>query len=136
MSLVRESIRRSFPGCKWDDEAGADAGAIRIEIFRFASSSEGDVWEAVAGWTVVASDAAGRSLTEFETDEEVSRPNYRGVNNAREALREAFDRALRRTLEGLRVVIAAEAGCLPGRTGEKPVDSTPTTPARHLSEPV
>jgi hypothetical protein len=48
-------------------------------------------------------------LTEFEADEEVSRPDYRGSNNAKESLREAFDRALRRTLAGLRVVSSARS---------------------------
>jgi hypothetical protein len=104
VSLLRESIVRSFPGCRWESAAGGDAGKIVIEIHRFAASPEGNTWDAAAEWTIFASDAAGRTLTEFEAREDVSRPNYRGSNNAREALREAFDRALRRTLEGLRVV--------------------------------
>jgi len=104
VSLIGDSIRRSFPGCRWDAEAGADAGVVRIEVHRFATNPAGNTWDAAAEWTVTASDAAGATLTEFQADEEVSRPNYRGSNNAKESLREVFDRALRRTLAGLRVV--------------------------------
>jgi hypothetical protein len=107
VSLIGDSIRRSFPGCRWDAEAGADAGVVRIEVHRFATNPAGNTWDAAAEWTVTASDAAGATLTEFQADEEVSRPNYRGSNNAKESLREVFDRALRRTLAGLRVVSPA-----------------------------
>jgi len=109
VSLVRDSLVRSFPGCRWEPAAGGDAGRIMIEIHRFAASPEGNSWDAAAEWTVLATDSQGRTLTEFEAREEVSRPNYRGSNNAREALREAFDRAMRRTLAGLRTVSSAGA---------------------------
>jgi hypothetical protein len=113
ISLVADSIRRSFPGCRWDAEAGQNAGLIRIEIHRFATRPAGNTWDAAAEWTVTASDTAGATLTEFEADEEVSRPNYRGSNNAKESLREAFDRAIRRTLAGLRVVSSARSAVSP-----------------------
>lgn len=113
-ALVSESIRKSFPGCRWD--AGEGAGRVLIEIHRFAASQDGNSWEAAANWSVVASDPSGRTLTEFEANEEVSRPNYRGSNNQKEALREAFDRAMRRTLAGLRAVTSAAVLRLPGRT--------------------
>lgn len=116
VSLVRDSIVRSFPGCRWNPAAGEDAGRIVIEIHRFAASPEGNLWDAAAEWTIVASDPAGRTLTEFEAREQVSRPNYRGSNNAREALREAFDRALRRTLEVLKTVSSAGERRPPERT--------------------
>ena len=115
-ALVGQSIRQSFPGCQWDSAAGAGAGRVQIEIHRFAANQDGNTWEAAADWSVVASDPAGRTLTEFEVDEEVSRPNYRGSNNEKEALREAFDRAMRRTLAGLRAVTSAAVFRLPGRT--------------------
>ena len=114
-ALVEQSIRKSFPGCQWD-AAGAGAGRVQIEIHRFAASQDGNTWEAAADWSVVASDASGRTVTEFEANEEVSRPNYRGSNNEKEALREAFDRAMRRTLAGLRAVTSAAVFRLPGRT--------------------
>jgi hypothetical protein len=115
-ALVEQSIRKSFPGCQWDSAAGAGAGRVQIEIHRFAASQDGNTWEAAADWSVLASDASGRTLTEFEATEEVSRPNYRGSNNEKEALREAFDRAMRRTLAGLRSVTSATVLRLPGRT--------------------
>lgn len=79
-----------------------DSGRVLIEVHRFRTIPEGNTWEAAADWTVLASDASGRTLTEFETREEVSRPNYRGSNNAKESLRLVFDSAIRRTLAGLR----------------------------------
>jgi hypothetical protein len=113
-ALVTESIHRSFPGCRWDSAPGT--GRIQIEIHRFSAVQDGNSWEAAANWSVVASDSSGRTLTEFETDEEVSRPNYRGSNNEKEALREAFDRAIRRTLAGLRAVTLMASFRLTGRT--------------------
>lgn len=107
VELITESIRRSFPGCRWDAAAPGDSGRVLIEVHRFSSIPEGNTWEAAAEWTIVASDASGRTLTEFETREEVSRPNYRGSNNAQESLRQAFDLAIRRTLTGLRVLTVA-----------------------------
>lgn len=107
ISLIGESIRRSFPGCGWDAEAGQDAGRITIEVHRFASVPSGGTWDATAEWTVLARDSGGRTIAEFETKEEVSRPDYRGSNNEKASLREAFDKALKRTLSGLRVVSTA-----------------------------
>jgi hypothetical protein len=115
-ALVGQSIRQSFPGCQWDSAAGEGAGRVQIEIHRFAASQDGNTWEAAADWSVLASDPSGRTLTEFEANEEVSRPNYRGSNNEKEALREAFDRAMRRTLAGLRAVTSVAVFRLPGRT--------------------
>lgn len=104
VELVGESIRKSFPGCRWDAAAPEESGSLLVEVHRFATIQDGNAWEAAAEWTVVASDASGRTLTEFDTREEVSRPNYRGSNNARESLRLAFDAAIRRTLTGLRAL--------------------------------
>jgi hypothetical protein len=118
VALIGESVRRSFPGCRWDGEGDAGAGVIRVEVHRFGTTAAENTWDAAAEWTVTASDPAGATLTEFEADEEVSRPNYRGSNNARESLKEVFDRALRRTLAGLRVVSSARSGRPPGGTPE------------------
>ncbi len=116
LSLVSESIRKSFPGCQWNTEATEKTPRVVIEIHRFVSTQEGNTWEAAADWSVVVSDPAGRTLSEFEANEEVSRPNYRGSNNAKESLHEAFDRAMRKTLAGLRAVSSGGAACLPART--------------------
>ena len=107
VGLITESIRRSFPGCRWDADAPPDSGRVLIEVHRFSTMQDGNAWEAAAEWTVLASDASGRTLSEFETREEVSRPNYRGSNNAKESLRLVFDSAIRRTLTGLRVLTVA-----------------------------
>lgn len=126
VALIGESVRRSFPGCRWDGEGDAGAGVIRVEVHRFGTTAAENTWDAAAEWTVTASDPAGATLTEFEADEEVSRPNYRGSNNARESLKEVFDRALRRTLAGLRVVSSARADRPPGETpkaADRPVAS-------------
>jgi hypothetical protein len=122
VALIRDSIRQSFPGCRWETEAAPDLGVIRVEVHRFATIPSGSTWDAAAEWTVTASDPAGATLTEFQADEEVSRPNYRGSNNEKESLREVLDRAMRRTLAGLRVVSSAE-GDVPGR-GQDPSQSS------------
>lgn len=115
-TLIGNSIRQSFPGCQWDAAAGAGAGRVQIEIHRFVANPDGNTWEAAADWSVLVTDPSGRTLTEFDATEEVSRPNYRGSNNEKEALRQAFDQAMRRTLAGLRSVTSAAVRRLPGRT--------------------
>ena len=120
-ALLGNSIRQSFPGCQWD--GAGDAGRVQVEIHRFAAVQDGNSWEAAADWSVVVSDPSGRTLTEFEANEEVSRPNYRGSNNEKEALREAFDRAMRRTLAGLRSVTSAGVLRPSGRTDPVAADA-------------
>jgi hypothetical protein len=97
---LRDSLTRSFPACRWE----AGAGTIRIDVHRFRADFDGEVWNAVADWTVLVSDAGGRTTTQFDAVEEAVRPNYRAVNNEKAALQEVFDRALQRTLAGLRNV--------------------------------
>jgi hypothetical protein len=101
--VIRDSITRSFPGCRWEPE-GASAPLIRIEVHRFASQLQGNIWDAAAEWSVVAEGPRGENLTSFTADGEVSRPNYRGSNNELEAMKLAFDQSLRRTLAGLRAL--------------------------------
>src|SRR5262249_30403470 len=98
LSGLRDSLTRSFPACRWE----AGAGPIRIDVHRFRADFDGEVWNAVADWTVLVSDGGGRTMTEFDAVEEAVRPNYRAVNNEKAALQEVFDRALQRTLSGLR----------------------------------
>lgn len=135
VSLIGDSIRRSFPGCKWDSDAGPEAGVLQIEVHRFATKLAENAWDAAAEWTVTASDAAGATLTQFDANEEATRPDYRGLNNEKESLREVFDRALRRTLAGLRVVSSAGTGRPPGRTGVSDSESgkDPGTSANSLN---
>lgn len=103
-ALLRDSLSHSLPGCQWANPARQDAPTIRIEVHRFGADFDGAIWDAGAEWTVSARDPSGRTLTEFQADARTSRPNYRGSNNEREAIRAAFEEAVTRTLTGLRNV--------------------------------
>lgn len=104
-ALVAESIRRSFPACRWD-RPPADAPTIMIELNSFSAtfSYSDAIWDATANWTVSARDASGGRLTEFECDASASRPNYRNSNNEKVILNQVFEEALRRALAGLRAI--------------------------------
>ncbi|MEO8189679.1 MAG: hypothetical protein ABI682_05005 [Acidobacteriota bacterium] len=101
VKAIRESVVRSLPGCRWITDSGAPL--IAIEVHRFTVKRD-ENWEAFAEWSVTARDASGRTLTEFQAESQISRPNYRGVDNEKAALQEAVDQAMRRTLAGLRSV--------------------------------
>lgn len=102
---IRDSLTKSFPGCRW--ESGGNAGTIRIEVHRFSVDFDGETWNAAVDWTVLVQDAGRRTLTQFDATEEVARPNYRGSNNEKAAMQDAFDRAFTKTLAGLRGVRSA-----------------------------
>lgn len=99
VSLIRDSLSRSFPGCRWEDDPSTPV--IHIEVHRFGAAIQGNVWDAAAEWSVLAQSTRGQTLKEFQAEAEVSRPNYRGSNNELEALKQVFDQAMRRTLAGL-----------------------------------
>jgi hypothetical protein len=101
-ALLRESLARSLSGCQWSNPARRDAPTIVIEVHRFGADFDGAIWDAGAEWAVLVRDPSGRTLTEFLADARTSRPNYRGSDNEREALRAAFEEAVTRTLTGLR----------------------------------
>jgi hypothetical protein len=82
---------------------------IEIEIHTLDVEKQGNVWDATASWTVTASTALGSSLISFEAEETVSRPNYIGVDNEKEALTQAYRAAMERTIKGLRTVRSSEA---------------------------
>jgi hypothetical protein len=69
---------------------------------------------------VRATNAGGRTLTEFQATEETSRPNYRGSNNEKESLSEVYQKALERTVKGLRALPAIGAVRLPRGTVSVP----------------
>ena len=107
VGAIRDGLQKSFPGCKWSAAApGKDS--ITIEVHRFASKLDDDysAWEAAVEWTVRAQDAGGRTLTEFQADETLARPNYRGSDNEKESLTEAYQKALSRTVKGLQALPA------------------------------
>jgi hypothetical protein len=122
VAAIRDGIQKSFPGCRWSTAPGADT--ITIEIHRFASTLDYQYasWEAAVEWTVRATDAGGRTLTEFQADETLSRPNYRGSDNEKESLTEVYQKALSRTVKGLQ---ALPAGMSRGLAPGQPLDSHP-----------
>ena len=75
-------------------------------------------------------DAGGRTLTEFQANEEVSRPNYRGSDNEKESLSEAYQKALERTVKGLTALPANGAIRLPARTLESSRGPRPRGPPK------
>ena len=114
VAAVRDGLQKSFPGCRWTNGSSAGTDSILVEIHRFGSHYEtdpggGGAWEAAVEWTVRATNAGGRTLTEFQADEQVSRPNYRGSNNEKESLSEAYNKAMERTAAGLRSLPAIGA---------------------------
>jgi hypothetical protein len=100
--LLRQSLSRSFPGCQWASPERSEAPTIAIEVHRFAADFDGSMFEAYADWSVAARSASGQVLTQFDATSQVERPNYRGSNNEREALRRAFEQSVERTAIGLR----------------------------------
>jgi hypothetical protein len=124
IGAIRDGIQKSFPGCRWTASSEAGAGSITIEVHRFASRLESGSWEAAAEWTVRATNAGGRTLTEFEANEEVSRLDYRGSDNEKESLSQAFQKALERTVKGLRALPWIDA--LRPREGSATPQAAPT----------
>lgn len=104
---VRDAIQKSFPGCRWG-MSDPEAGTITIEVHRFASRLDSGYWEAAVEWTVTARDVSGHTVTEFEVNEEVTRPNYQGSDNEKESLSEAFGKAIERTSKGLSAMSITE----------------------------
>jgi hypothetical protein len=106
-AAVRDGVQKSFPGCRWGT-TDADSGSIAIEVHRFASHLDSGYWEAAVEWTVTARNEGGHVLTQFEVNEEVTRPNYQGSDNEKESLSEAFGKAIERTSKGLSAMSISE----------------------------
>jgi hypothetical protein len=132
---VRDAIQKSFPGCRWGI-SDPEAGTIGIEVHRFASRLDSGYWEAAVEWTVTARDVSGHTITEFEVNEEVTRPNYQGSDNEKESLSEAFGKAIQRTSKGLSAMSITENIRHPEETamadGSPPAGTllAPSTPRR------
>lgn len=120
---IRNGIQQSFTGCRWTTSPEPRAGTLSIEVHRFASRRDADAWEAAADWTVRATSAGGRTLSEFEANEEVTRLNYRGSDNEKESMTQAFHEALQRTVKGLRALPAISV--LRPREGTAPLPAVP-----------
>ncbi len=123
VGAVRDAIQKSFPGCRWTQSETPGEAAITIQIHRLASVKLQGAWEAAAEWTVSVRDGAGRTLTEFEANEDVLRPDYRGSDNEKESISEAFRKAVERTVKGL--------SAIPTSGAARPPEGTPA--ARALS---
>lgn len=104
VALVKDSITGSFPGCQWKAPGTAGTPSVLIEINRFSAPFQDGTWNGAADWSVLVRNASGQTLSEFEAEDDVERPNYMGSNNEKEALQEVFSEALRKTLAGLRAV--------------------------------
>ena len=100
IASLRDGIQTSFPGCQWSEaEAAAGTPTITITVFRLGVSEHNRYQDAAAEWNVTATSTTGSTLTEFDANEEDSRPAYSGADE--EALNEAFRKALQRTVRGL-----------------------------------
>jgi hypothetical protein len=104
---IRDGIEKSFPGCRWSPPEDSGGPAIAIEIYRFSSGFDGGYWNAAADWGISVTDEGGHRLLEFEANEEASRPNYSGSPNEKEVLSQVYERALERTVRGLRTLPVA-----------------------------
>jgi hypothetical protein len=102
IASIREGIQTSFPGCRWSpasDDPDAGTPTITITVFRLGVSEHNRYQDAAAEWNVTATSTTGSTMTQFDANEEDSRPAYSGADE--EALNEAFRRALQRTVKGL-----------------------------------
>jgi hypothetical protein len=104
IASLRDGIQGSFPGCRWSttpsgQTAPAGEPTITITVFRLGVSEHDRYQYAAAEWNVTATSANGSALTQFDANEDESRPAYSGADE--EALNEVFRRALQRTAKGL-----------------------------------
>ena len=102
IASIRNGIESSFPGCKWSTATAEPDGStptITITVFRLGVSEHNRYQDAAAEWNVVATSTNGSTMTEFDANEEDSRPAYSGADE--EALNESFRKALQRTVRGL-----------------------------------
>lgn len=98
VTRIREGVQGSFPGCKWVRD-GEGVPTITITVFRLGVSEHDRYQDAAAEWSVTATNPNGSTLTQFDANEQESRPAYSGADT--EALNEAYRKALQRTIKGL-----------------------------------
>ena len=104
IASLREGLQGSFPGCRWSTSPAGDSKpsgepTITLTVFRLGVSEHDRYQYAAAEWNVTATSANGSTMTQFDANEEDSRPAYSNADE--EALNEAFRRALLRTTKGL-----------------------------------
>jgi len=98
IAAVRDGIQKSFPGCHWSGP-GDETATITVAVHRFAAVFNDRYYDSAVDWTVTVRNASGRTITEFDANEQETRPAYSGADA--ESLNEAFRKALQRTVKGL-----------------------------------
>jgi len=98
IAAVRDGIQKSFPGCHWSPP-GEETATITVAVHRFAAVFNDRYYDSAVDWTVTVRNASGRTITEFDANEQETRPAYSGADA--ESLNEAFRKALQRTVKGL-----------------------------------
>lgn len=98
IAAVRDGIQKSFPGCRWSPPGG-DTATITVAIHRFAAVLNDRYYDSAVDWTVTVRSTSGQTISEFDANEQETRPAYSGADE--ESLNEAFRKALQRTVKGL-----------------------------------
>ncbi len=114
INAVRDGIQKSFPGCHWS-APGDETATITIAVHRFAAVFNDRYYDSAVDWTVTVRNASGRTISEFDANEQETRPAYSGADA--ESLNEAFRKALQRTVKGLSQVPRIGSTRPPAGTG-------------------
>jgi len=98
IAAIRDGIQKSFPGCHWTPP-GDETATITVAVHRFAAVFNDRYYDSSVDWTVTVRNTSGRTISEFDANEQETRPAYSGADA--ESLNEAFRKALQRTVKGL-----------------------------------
>ncbi len=99
IAAVRDGDRKVVSRAAAGRRPGADTPTITIAVHRLAAVFNDRYYDSAVDWTVTARTASGRTITEFDANEQETRPAYSGADE--ESLNEAFRKALQRTVKGL-----------------------------------
>ena len=103
-AAIRNGIQKSFPGCQWSASPQAGAGTISIEVHRFASVHDGEVLGGRRRVVGPRHQRRGPHADRVRGQRGSVAPNYRGSDNEKESLTQAFQASLERTIKGLRAL--------------------------------
>ena len=79
INAVRDGIQKSFPGCHWS-APGDETATITIAVHRFAAVFNDRYYDSAVDWTVTVRNASGRTISEFDANEQETRPAYSGAD--------------------------------------------------------